>query len=218
MLFTNSELLGSDNLYALALSSDKSRVAYISYWYCDAQNVLCDDCNFISALCNTRDYVPDKDISHVDIKFIFDNKDKITSIGNGVQKILIGDTFYYLIKVYACMHGLVRLSLSPYSDKWDSGIGGFLLIKENDSLIENVLSRAHLFIESLELYMNGNVFRVDVFDKDNQEDVVDCTIDIIEPSRICAYLNDIGFPCKEEDIHLSYDVSYKIKAVYTLEV
>lgn len=218
MLFTNSELLGSDNLYALSFSSDKSRVAYISYWYCDPQGLLCDDCNFISAMSNTRNYTPDKDISHVDRKFIFDNKDKITSIGNGVQKILIGDTFYYLIKVYAYMHGLVRLSLSPYSDKWDSGIGGFLLIKEEDYPLENVLSRATLFVESLELYMNGNVFRVDVFDKDNQKDVVDCVVDVIEPSKLCEYLNDVGFPCKEEDIHLSYDVSYKIKTTYTLEV
>ena len=218
MLFTNSELLRSDNLYALALSSDKSRVAYISYAYCDAQNVLCDDCNFISNMCNTRDYVPDKDISHVDRKFIFDNKDKITSIGNGVQKILIGDTSYYIITVYAYTHGLVRLSLSPYSDKWDSGIGGFLLIKEKDYLLENVLSRAHLFIESLELYMNGNVFLVEVFDKDNQEEMVDCTIDIIEPSRICVYLNNIGFPCDPEDIFLKDDISDKIKVVYTLEV
>lgn len=218
MLFTNSELLGSDNLYALARSSDKRKVAYISYWYCDKESVLCDDVNFISNMCNTRDYVPDKDISHVDRKCIFDNKDKITSIGNGIQKILIGDTSYYIITVYAYMHGLVRLSLSPYSDKWDSGIGGFLLIREKDYSCEEVLSRANFFIESLELYMNGNVFLVDIFDKDNQEDVVDCTIDIIEPSRICVYLNNIGFPCDGEDIFLKDDISDKVKVVYTLEV
>lgn len=218
MLFTNSELLGSDNLYAVAVSSDKSRVAYISYWYCEKESVLFDDVNFISNMCNTRDYVPDNDISHVDRKFIFDNKDKIISVGNGIQKILIGPESYYIIKVYVCMHGLVRLSLSPYSDKWDSGIGGFLLIREKDFSCEDALSRSSLFIESLELYMNGNVFLVDVFDAYNQEERVDCTIDIIELSRICVYLNNIGFPCDPEDIFLKDYISDRIRHVYTLEV
>ena len=116
------------------------------------------------------------------------------------------------------MHSLVRLSLSPYSDKWDSAIGGFLLIREKDYSCEDALSRSSLFIESLELYMNGNVFRFDVFDAYTQEDVVDCTVDIVEPSTLCEYLNSIDFPCKEEDIHLIYDISDKIRTTYTLEV
>ena len=66
--------------------------------------------------------------------------------------------------------------------------------------------------------MNGNVFRVDVFDAYNQEEMVDCTVDIIELSRICVYLNDIGFPCDGEDIFLKDDISDRIRYVYTLEV
>lgn len=218
MLFTNSELLSSDNLYAVAVSSDKSRVAYVSYWYCDMENVLCNDCNFISNMRNTRNYIPDKDISYVTSSFIFDCKDKIKPVGNDVQTLCIDGLSYYLIKVYAYMHSSVSFSLSPYSDKWDSGLGGFLLMKEADCPLEEVVSRAQDFISSLELYMNGCVFKVDVFSADNQEDYVDCVVGIVNMSELCAYLNEIDFPCKEEDIFLSYDISDKLRATYTLEV
>lgn len=218
MMFTNSALLGSDNLYAVCTSSDKSRVAYVSYGYCDKDNVLCRECNFISNIRNVSNFIPDRDIFYVNINFIFDCKDKIIPMADNIQTILIGGVSYYIIKVYACMHSSISLSLTPYTDKFDSGLGGFVLIKEADCPLEKVISMAEGFIQDLELYLTGNIFNVDIFSVDNQDDLVNCTTDIIEPSKLCEYLNGIDFPCEESDIFLSYDISDKIKKTYTLEV
>ena len=218
MLFTNSELLGSDNLYAIALSSDKRRVAYVSYGYCVKENVLPWDCCFISNMRNVASFIPDKDIFYVDMRFITDNKDNLHPVADNVQTIRIGEVNYYLVPVYAYNHSSICLSLSPYSDKWDSGLGGILLIKEDACSIDDVISTAQSFLRDFQLYLDANIFNVDIFSADNQEEMVDCTIDIIEPSRLCVYLNSIGFPCDPEDIFLKDDISDKIKAVYTLEV
>ena len=75
----------------------------------------------------------------------------------------IRDLFMY-------QHGMVALSLSPYSDPWDSGQIGFLVVsKDNIALIGTPAERVEAVIEAeiqeFEQYLNGQVYVVNMHRK-----------------------------------------------------
>lgn len=214
MIF-NSRLLGFSDLYAVVKSSDNKKVAYITYSSMYDYDIIGSDCNFISNTRSIADYIQDIAVEHIDIPFILENA--VFNSDNIVGSIKIDDIDYYAVKVYAYIHSCTSLSLYQYNDRFDSGLGGFFLVKKSYCDLDFVVNLAKDFIKDLELYLEGNIFDFDIFYAEDQETVIDSITAVIDPSCFSSFLYDLGFVCEDSDILMAYDFLDEVKKTYALE-
>lgn len=211
----NSRLLGCRDLYAIAKSNDNKKVCYITYSHMYTYDTIGSDCNFISNTRNIADYIQDKEVENINIQYILENA--IFTPGDIVGSIFIGDIEYYVVKVYAYIHSGTSLSLYQYNDRFDSGLGGFFLVKKSYCDLDFVVNLAKDFIKDLELYLEGNIFDFDIFYAEDQETVIDSITAVIDPSCFSSFLYDLGFVCEDSNILMAYDFLDEVKKTYALE-
>lgn len=89
---------------------------------------------------------------------------------------------YFAIPVYAYIHSGISLSLSSFSDPWDSGTFGVITIPKstiykeynckriNKKLKDKVVSNIKAEIKEYEAYCNGQCFRYELAIDDDDED------------------------------------------------
>jgi hypothetical protein len=69
---------------------------------------------------------------------------------------------FRLVPVYGYEHGGLSLSLTPFSDPWDSGQAGIILIHKDDA---DAAAQAEL--EEYTAYLNGHLYRWTLDDDEN---------------------------------------------------
>jgi hypothetical protein len=77
---------------------------------------------------------------------------------------------FHVLPLFAYIHSGVALSLAPFSDPWDSGQIGFVLVAKRKGF-RNILKAARELVEEWNMYLSGDVWHYRVLD--SQGDHVD---------------------------------------------
>lgn len=130
------------------------------------------------------DYYPLNPIEDSDIKFVLfhkrynlgnckDYRQEDYNSWNELAEDLHRD-YRHVVPVYMYDHSSVTLSTEPFGDPWDSGQVGFACVKDPNDY-GDVDSSIEYVLKGYTAYLNGEVYRVDVFDNTSNECLDSCS-------------------------------------------
>lgn len=99
----------------------------------------------------------------------------------------------YKLPVFFLSHGGLTISTKSFNDRFDSGLLGYIFVKDNEGLSSDIVSKIlENEIAILNEYLQGNVFGYQIKDGD---EVIDSLAGIIGVDELYYHLNEYS---KEE--------------------
>ena len=96
----------------------------------------------------------------------------------------------YKLPVYFYSHSGLTISTKPFNDRFDSGLLGYIFVKDNEGLSSDVIAKIlENEIAILNEYLQGNVFGYQI--KENDE-VIDSLAGIIGIDELYYHLEDFS--------------------------
>ena len=134
------------------------------------------------------------------------NWDNLGTIVQGKSKYKVGDIEVeslsewfddnkdlYKLPVYFYLHSGLTISTKPFNDRFDSGLLGYIFVKDNEGLSSDIIvGILKNEIAILNEYLQGNVFGYQIKDGD---EVIDSLAGIIGVDELYYHLNEYS---KEE--------------------
>lgn len=98
-----------------------------------------------------------------------------------LEKILTESHDVYFSRVYAMDHSMLSFSMTPYSDKWDSGLAGFIVARredftESDNWKDYAEKLTAEYIEMLNKWVSGDMRIVTIEIRELNDDVIGDTV------------------------------------------
>ena len=129
--------------------------------------------------------------------------DNLGTIVQGKSKYKVGDVEVeslsewfddnkdlYKLPVYFYSHSGLTISTKPFNDRFDSGLLGYIFVKDNEGLSSNIIAKnLENEIAILNEYLQGNVFGYQIKDGD---EVIDSLAGIIGIDELYYYLEDFS--------------------------
>lgn len=122
------------------------------------------------------DDTPENPLIWSDCTFIHNAK-QLQLVGNYKEELPPIDEKWVYLPVYMLDHGCVMISDTPFNDMWDSRFIGFIISNdctqgESINTIKGALCRLREEIDTLNSYINGEVYMYLV--KDTNNNICDC--------------------------------------------
>ena len=127
--------------------------------------------------------------------------DNLGTIVQGKSKYKVGDVEVeslsewfddnkdlYKLPVYFYSHSGLTISTKPFNDRFDSGLLGYIFVKDNEGLSSNIIAKnLENEIAILNEYLQGNVFGYQIKDGD---EVIDSLAGIIGVDELYYHLEE----------------------------